>query len=65
MIVNGPQVTIKLNDKVVVNYEEPAGKEAFDEKFERRLGSGTFALQAHDPESTVYYKNIRVKRLPD
>jgi len=29
----------------------------------RRLGSGTFALQAHDPDSTVYYKDIRVKVL--
>jgi hypothetical protein len=65
VIVQGNHVTIKLNDKVVVDYTEPAGKEAFNKDFERRLGSGTFALQAHDPESTVYYKNIRVKRLPD
>ena len=28
------------------------------------LSSGTFALQAHDPDSVVYYKNIRVKPLP-
>jgi hypothetical protein len=27
------------------------------------LDKGTFALQAHDPKSTVRYKNIRVKRL--
>ena len=26
-------------------------------------GSGTFALQAHDPGSTVFYKNLRVKKL--
>ncbi len=65
VIVNGRRVIIKLNDKVVVDYEEPDGKEAFNKDFERRLGSGTFALQAHDPNSTVYYKNIRVKRLPD
>ena len=30
----------------------------------RRIGEGTFALQAHDPGSTVMYRNIRVKRLP-
>src|SRR4029453_18153250 len=29
----------------------------------RRLGAGTIALQAHDPGSTVYYKNIRIKPL--
>ena len=26
-------------------------------------GPGTIALQAHDPNSTVYYKNIRIKPL--
>ena len=65
VIVKGRHVTIKLNDKTVVDYDEPEGKEAFNKDFERRLGGGTFALQAHDPNSTVYYKNIRVKRLPD
>ena len=64
VIVNGRHIIIKLNDKVVVDYEEPADKEAFSGDFERRLGKGTFALQGHDPGSTVYYKNIRVKRLP-
>ncbi len=33
--------------------------------FERKLSSGTFALQAHDPGSKVHFKNIRVKRLED
>ena len=28
------------------------------------LSSGTFALQAHDPNSVVLYKNLRVKPLP-
>lgn len=57
--VNGKRVVIKINDKTVVDYEEPA-----DVKGTIKLGSGTFALQAHDPGSTVYYRNIRVKRLP-
>jgi len=65
VIVKGRHVTIKLNDKVVVEYDEPEGKEPFSKDFERRLGSGTFALQAHDPKSTILYKNIRVKRLAD
>jgi hypothetical protein len=29
------------------------------------LSSGTFALQGHDPGSTVHFKNIKVKVLPD
>ena len=48
----------------VVDYTEPKGKPAESDQFERRLGKGTFALQGHDPESEVHFKNIRVKRLP-
>ena len=62
IIVKGRNVVIKVNDKVVVDYTEPedatAGKD-----FTRKLDKGTFALQAHDPGSTVYFRNIRVKRL--
>lgn len=59
IIVQGNHVTVKVNDKVVVDYTEatdgapPA----------RKLGQGTFALQAHDPGSVVRYRDIRVKRL--
>lgn len=62
VIVKGKHVTIKINDKVVVDYEEPADKKP-DPDCTRLLDKGTFALQAHDPKSTVYFKNIRVKRL--
>lgn len=60
--VKGNKVTIKVNDKVVVDYTEPADQKA-GEDFTRKIDEGTFALQAHDPGSTVYFKNIRVKRL--
>lgn len=60
--VKGNKITIKVNDKVVVDYTEPADQKA-GEEFTRKLDAGTFALQAHDPGSTVYFKNIRVKRL--
>lgn len=62
VIVKGNKVTIKVNDKVVVDYTEPADKKA-GEDFTRKIDKGTFALQAHDPGSTVHFKNIRVKRL--
>jgi hypothetical protein len=29
----------------------------------RKLASGTFAIQGHDPESIAYYKDIQVKVL--
>jgi hypothetical protein len=62
IIVKGKNVQIRVNDKIVVDYTEPKGAQAGDD-FTRVLASGTFALQAHDPKSTVRYKNIRVKRL--
>ena len=62
--VEGRHITIKVNDKVTVDYTEPENKEAFDKSFERRLGEGTFALQAHDPQSVVSFRNLKVRRLP-
>lgn len=61
IIVLGDHIIIKINDQTVVNYIEPA----YAKKNPKSLSSGTFALQAHDPGSTVYYKNIRVKALPE
>ena len=59
IIVNGRHVIVKVDGKVVVDYEEPADKQG-----PLKLSEGTFALQAHDPGSTVMYRNIQVKRLP-
>lgn len=59
IIVDGKHVIVKIDGKTVVDYVEPDDKEG-----PVKLGEGTFALQAHDPGSTVYFKNIRVKRLP-
>jgi len=63
IIVKDRHITLKVNGKVMVDYMEPEGKEAFSDAFERRLGEGTFALQAHDPDSKVYFKNLMVKPL--
>lgn len=60
--VKGSQVTVRVDGKIVLQYNEPANATA-GKDFERKLGEGTFAFQAHDPGSTVYYKNVRVKRL--
>ncbi len=62
IIVEGNKVTVKVDDKIVLQYIEPAGAVA-GRDFERKLGEGTLALQGHDPGSTVRYRNIRVKRL--
>ncbi len=65
IIVEGRHIVLKVNGQVMVDYTEPENKKAFDNNFERRLGEGTFALQAHDPKSLVYFKNLRVKKLSD
>lgn len=64
IIVTGLRVQLLINGKTMVDYTEPENKPAFSADFERRLGEGTFALQAHDPQSVVYYRNLKVKRLP-
>lgn len=64
VIVKGNNVTVRIDGKVAVEYVEPAGTQAGTD-FERKIGSGTFGLQGHDPKSVVHYRNIRVKRLPD
>lgn len=66
IIVEGKHVIIKINDKVTADYTEDAAALAKEKGIEpgRRVGEGTFALQAHDPGSTVMYRNIKVKRLP-
>ena len=58
IIVRGKSITIRVNNVTVVDYteESPSG--------DRRLDSGTFAFQAHDPGSRVQYRNIMVRRLP-
>lgn len=62
IIVKGKHVTIKINDKVAVDWEQPADYQA-GKDFTRILDKGTIALQAHDPGSTVRYTNLRIKRL--
>lgn len=62
--VEGRRIIIKINDKVTVDFTEKEGQEPFSKSFDRRLGKGTFALQAHDPKSVVAFRNIKVRRLP-
>lgn len=63
--VRGKRVVVQLNGKTVVDWTEPAGFVVRQPPYfsDRKLSSGTFALQAHDPKSTVYFRNIRVKPL--
>jgi len=62
IIVDGRHITIKVNNRVVNEYTEP--EQVVRSNTDQKLPSGTFALQGHDPASTVYYKNIMVRPLP-
>lgn len=62
--VEGKRVIIKINDKTVVDYTEPENPDRPKGMEQRLISSGTFALQAHDPNSVIYYRNIQVKPLP-
>lgn len=55
IIVHGKHIEVRINDKTVVDYTDAEGKIQPTE--------GTFALQGHDPGSTVHFKNIMVKPL--
>jgi hypothetical protein len=63
IVVKGDSITVKVNDKLVAKWTQPPGWNGTKTFPGRRIGPGTIALQAHDPGSTVYYKNIRIKPL--
>jgi hypothetical protein len=61
--VVGKQVTVYINNQLVVGYTEPQNPLREKGMEQRIISSGTFALQAHDPKSKVYYKNIKLRPL--
>lgn len=66
LTVQGKHVVIKLDNQTVVDWTEPEGFVAKHPPWfsERKLSSGTFALQGHDADSVVYFKNVKVRPLP-
>jgi hypothetical protein len=62
--VDGREITIKLDDKTVVDYTEPEKPPPFQGR-DRKLSEGTFALQAHPDSGKTFFKSVKVRRLPD
>ena len=56
IIVRGQNIVVKINGKTVLDYTEPKGVQGG-----RKISSGSFALQAPDPQRVIYYRNLRVK----
>ena len=65
IIVQGKKIIVKVDDKTVLDYTEPDDFKPSEDHPGRKIGSGTFAFQAHDPKSKVYFKNVMVKPLAD
>jgi hypothetical protein len=63
--VVGKTIQTFINEKLICEYAEGPAPFRPDDKKGRLLGSGTFALQAHDPASIVKYRNMKVRILPD
>ena len=61
--VEGKRIITQVNGKVVADWTQPSDWKK-GANFERILGEGTFALQGHDPGSTVLFRDLMVKRLP-
>ena len=56
--VQGKRILIKVNGHIITDYTEPDDVEGT-----RKLTSGTIALQGHDANSKVFYRNIYVREL--
>ena len=64
IIVKGKSITIKINGETTAEFTEPEGWKGPNGGMRGRiLSEGTFALQAHDPGSTAFYKDLKVKPL--
>lgn len=66
IVVKDKRITVALDGKEVVDYTEPADVVRPKDRVGRVFaaeGDG-IALQAHDPTSVWYFKDIKVKRLP-
>jgi hypothetical protein len=62
--VEGKRIQIWINGKQTVDFTEPADWTPPKGMPGRKLGAGTFAIQAHDPGCKVDYKDLKVEVLP-
>lgn len=61
--VQGNHVIIRINGKKVVDYKQPEKPEHLEKMPGRLISEGTFAIQAHDPGSIAFFKDIKVRVL--
>lgn len=63
IVVKDKNIKVSVNKKQLVDYTEPENAVREKGMEGRLLSSGTIALQGHDPNSKVLYKNIQLKVL--
>ena len=63
VIVKDGKITVKVNGKTINEYTEAEDTKRTGDLGDKKLSSGTVALQAHDPESVIYYRSVKVKLL--
>ena len=64
VIVEGKHVILKINGETITDYTEPENPEREEKMAGRLIDRGTFAIQAHDPGSKAWFRDIMVKTLP-
>jgi len=62
-MAKGETITIKVDDKLMVQWTQPADWAGTGNFPALRIRQGTITLQGHGPGSRVYYKNIRIRFL--
>lgn len=64
--VKGKRIQVWLNGEQVQDYTEPANPKREASRAKRLISpnGGAIALQAHDPKSIFYFRNIQVRELP-
>lgn len=63
--VEGKRIQIYLADELVVDYTEPETPHREKSRLKRRIDpeGGAIAIQAHDPRSVFYFKQIKIREL--
>ena len=62
--VEGKRIQTFVNGKQIIDFTEPTPPAPPKGMEGRFLSHGTVAIQGHDPESVVHYRNIKIRTLP-
>lgn len=66
LTVRDKRIIVRLNDKKAVDYTQPEDVQRPPKRSGRLIDpeGGAIALQAHDPDSVYYFKEVRIRELP-